>query len=60
MEASSTTYLVVPPGQHHVVQPTMRLIDPVFGGVYFVVSVRIVLERFGIYDLVREFAADNW
>ena len=47
------------PRQHHVVKPTVRLVDPVFGGVDGIVEVGVALERFGVDVLVGELAAHD-
>lgn len=51
--------LVVPPREHHVVQPAVRRVDPVRRGVDGVVCVWVGGEGLGVDDLVGESASDD-
>lgn len=51
--------LVVPPREHHVVQPAVRRVDPVRRGVDGVVCIRVGGEGLGVDDLVGEGAPDD-
>lgn len=51
--------LVVPPREHHVVQPAVRRVDPVRRGVDGVMCVWVGGEGLGVDDLVGEGAPDD-
>ena len=53
------TYLVVPPGEHHVFEATLGLVYAVFGRVNRVLKVGVSGESFRVYDLIGELAAHD-
>src|ERR1044072_7096696 len=43
----------------HIIQSAIGLVYAVFGIISFVVDIRVVFEKFRIYDLIRELAANR-
>lgn len=53
------TDLIVSPRKHNIIQPTVRLVNPILGRKDRVAIVWVTLEGLGIYDLVGEATADD-
>lgn len=51
--------LIVAITEMHIIQPTVRTIDAVFSGVYWMVVIWILLQIVCVYNLAREFASNG-
>ena len=52
-------YLIMTPGEHHVLQPAVGRVDAVLGGVDRILEVRVSDEGVGVDDLVGELASND-
>ena len=53
------TCLIVTPGEHHIIETAMRLVNAVFCRINLIVRIWVCFKRLGVYDLVRKLAADD-
>jgi hypothetical protein len=49
----------VAPGEHHIVEAAVGLIDPIFSRENLVIRIGVVCKSLRVDDLVREFTSDD-
>lgn len=47
------------PGEHNIIEATMRLIDAIFGREDLIIGIGVILESLRVNDLIGEFAAND-
>jgi hypothetical protein len=53
------TCLIMAPGEHDIIETAMRLVDSILCRIDHIVRIWVCLKGLGVYDLVREAAADD-
>jgi hypothetical protein len=57
--AQIDSYLIVTPREHDIIEATIRFIDSILSRINSIVVVWVASERFGVYVLLRESAAND-